>query len=89
MTPFKPKPYEIISKKGLMITAEREDHNITRDSSFFKHVPPKLTNSSESFRKNSEENVENESEMLEEDTPDLRRSNRDRRPPSYLNDYVC
>ena len=47
MTPFNPKLYEIIvSKKGLMITAEREDHSIMTDSSFFKHlnVPHKLTN---------------------------------------------
>ena len=91
MTPFNPKPYEIISKKGSMITAEIEDHSIMRDSSFFKHlkVPHKLTNSSDWFSKNSEESVENISKIFEEDTPDLRRSNRDGRPPSYLKDYVC
>ena len=47
--PFNPKPYEIISKKGLMITAEIDDHSVMRDSSIFKHleVPHKLTNSSD------------------------------------------
>lgn len=91
-TPFNHKPYEITSKKGSMITAEREDHRVTRDSSFFKHVknaePVNPSVSNETSSKNNEED-ENDSVIVEENTPELRRSNRERRPPSYLKDYVC
>lgn len=91
-TPFNHKPYEITSKKGSMITAEREDHRVTRDSSFFKHVknaePVNPSVSNETSSKNNDED-DNDSVILEENTPELRRSNRERRPPSYLKDYVC
>ena len=32
-------PYNVISRKGNMITASRPDHRITRNSSFFKKIP--------------------------------------------------
>ena len=32
-TPFDPKPYQVTNKKGTMVTAEREDKSITRNSS--------------------------------------------------------
>ena len=60
----------------------REDKAITRNSSFFKpirgqvSVPPPT----------------DEDDVLDTDTPDqpvLRRSERERRPPTYLKDYVC
>ena len=35
-TPFDPRPYEITNKKGSMVTAKREDREITRYSSHFK-----------------------------------------------------
>ena len=38
-TPFKPVPYEIINKKGSMLTARRGEHKVTRNSSFFKVIP--------------------------------------------------
>ena len=31
-TPYKPVPYEIVEKKGSMITAASDDHVITRNS---------------------------------------------------------
>ena len=91
-SPFDHKPYQISRKKGSMVTAEREDHQITRDSSFFKHVknaePVNPSISNETFSKSNEED-DNDSVIIEENTPELRRSNRERRPPSYLKDYVC
>lgn len=90
--PYNHKPYEITNKKGSMITAEREGHRITRDSSFFKHVknaePVNPPGSKETFSKNNEED-DKDSVIVEENIPELRRSNRERRPPSYLKDYVC
>lgn len=43
-TPFDPRPYEIIKKKGSMVTAKREDREVTRNASHFKSVlnPPEL-----------------------------------------------
>ena len=38
-TPFKPKPLEIKDKKGNMITAQNEEHTVTRNASFFKKLP--------------------------------------------------
>ena len=34
--PFSPDPYEITARKGSMVTAQRGDHTITRNSSHFK-----------------------------------------------------
>ena len=35
---YDPVPYTIVKRKGNMITAKRNDHQITRNSSFFKRV---------------------------------------------------
>ena len=39
LTPYEPKPLTITNKKGSMITAERGNKTITRNSSFFKKSP--------------------------------------------------
>ena len=36
---FRPKPYVVTSRKGSMVTANSGDHNITRNSSYFKQIP--------------------------------------------------
>ena len=38
LTPFEPLPYEVISRKGSMITVKRGERHVTRNSSFFKPV---------------------------------------------------
>ena len=79
-TPFDPKPYQITNRKGTMVTASREDKSITRNSTFFKpihghvQVPP-TNDDSDDFTGPAEGET-------------LRRSNRERRPPTYLEDYV-
>ena len=42
---FDPKPFEIIDKKHSMITAARNGDTITRNSSFFKRLPPQISSS--------------------------------------------
>ena len=37
--PYDPNPYQVVEKKGSMITARRESSSVTRNSSFFKQVP--------------------------------------------------
>ncbi|KAL3864805.1 hypothetical protein ACJMK2_006458 [Sinanodonta woodiana] len=91
-TPFDPKPYEVINKKGSMITARREDHQITRNSSFFKtvknspHIPPSDDQTYDTI------NLKKDGDRCDTyPTSDLalRRSSRIRKPPDYLKNYVC
>ena len=37
-TKYDPKPYKLARKKGILIEAERNDHRITRNASFFKKL---------------------------------------------------
>lgn len=92
-TPFDPRPYEIIKKKGSMVTAKREDREVTRNSSHFKSVlnPPELpgTDDTEDMVIKEKPDVECTNGQNSEDTDMPRRSTRNRRPPAYLKDYVC
>lgn len=36
--PYNPKPYTVVEKRGSMVTAKRDDHTITRNSSHFRSV---------------------------------------------------
>ena len=81
--PFNPTPLKIKEKNGSMITAaDGQNKMITRNSSHFKKVGESIMNEEE-----SEEILDGNNS----DTPDitLRRSPRERRPPKYLDDYVC
>ncbi len=41
-TPFNPNPYKVITVKGMMVTAQRHDHTITRHRSHFKLLKHEL-----------------------------------------------
>ena len=41
-TPYKPTTYEVVARKGTMITANNDDHTITRNISRFKPVKIKI-----------------------------------------------
>ena len=82
-TPFIPTLLKIKEKKGSMQTAaDGQNKMITRYSSHFKKVGESIMN---------EENIDEISDGNNSDTLDttLRRSSRERRPPKYLDDYVC
>lgn len=68
-----------LRKKGTMVTASREDKSITKNSTFFKPIrgPVEIPPPSD------------ESDDLpgQAEGERLRRSQRERRPPTYLNDY--
>ena len=59
-TPFNPKPYKVVSRKGSMITAKQGEHSITRNSSYFKPVIAE-----------EEENEEDKSDVEEEEEEEL------------------
>ena len=62
-TPFKPKPYEVVARKGNMITANNAEHEITRNVSKFKPVSLK-------FKHQIYEPVEDQFEIEEEERKD-------------------
>ena len=41
-SPYDPRPYKVITRKGTMITAERPDHSITRNIQHFKFYSKKV-----------------------------------------------
>ncbi|XP_045170892.2 uncharacterized protein K02A2.6-like [Mercenaria mercenaria] len=100
-TPYDPIPYEVIKTKGSMVTAEREDKQITRNSSFFKRVgTSKNEPNNEKSNANHDTTVSSQFEKkTRHETPShqgndsgdavLPRTQRQKKPPDYLKDYVC
>ena len=102
--PFQPTPYRVTRKKGSMITAQRGDHQVTRNSSHFKKVNLKIrpaesdhetgeSSGDESlFEKCSGQHTtstqSNNEIPVTSNEQVLRRSSRSRVPPGYLSDYV-
>ena len=91
-TRFDIRPRQVTEVKGSMITANRDSHSITRNSSFFK----KVRNNAESDEDDSDDNMppqEDEQLRPEGDPhegigPELPdRPRRLRRPPDRLQDY--
>ena len=99
-TPFDPEPLVVEEKKGSMVTASDGFKSITRNSSMFKIIPKNLK--AEGDRREQEDFHEENfpAEQTEVPTQDedpkppgtndggLRRSQRQRRPPARLTDYV-
>ena len=97
-TPFNPEPLVVEEKKGSMVTASDGFKSITRNSSMFKIIPKELR--AEGDRREQEEPEDLPAEPTEVPTQDedpnppsandggLRRSQRQRRPPASLADYV-
>ena len=51
LTPaFDPQPYTVVGRKGSMISAKRGERVVTRNTSFFKHIPLIHQNNPESDR---------------------------------------
>ena len=94
-----PVPYEMISRKGTMVTAQHGQRKITRNMSFFKPVDKTLKNIG---LDEEEEDEEEEEEVVIQQSagadipqngqnaePPKRYSLRqNRKPPKYLHDYV-
>ena len=91
-TPFNPEPLVVEEKKGSMVTASDGFKSITRNSSMFKIIPKNLK--AEGDRREQAELEDSPAEQAEDPDPpganngSLRRSQRQRRPPARLSDYV-
>ena len=102
LSPYIPEPYTVTERKGSMITAESGDTVTSRNSSFFKQIPRNTlsppNNSSDgdddSPTMPSEEALEDQGNKNQTFRPEIistrgrRYSERNRRPPGYLTDYV-
>lgn len=79
-TPYNIKPYAVAKVNGSMVTATRDGHSITRNSSFFKKIISKTKDVPTVLDEEDERIVVN---AVKPKYPF--RLNRQR--PSYLNDY--
>ena len=59
MTPFNPKPYTVVAVKGTMVTAKRQDHEITRNLSHFKLIGKYAVNDEQSIPRMRRQNQHN------------------------------
>lgn len=91
---YKPTPYTVFDRKGTMISVRNDaGHTMTRNSSVMKTVDPGIVGKEQEICENDldeGETTENEQNLHESPQSGLARSRptRDRRPPSYLKDYV-
>ena len=89
VSPYDTKPYQVSAKKGSMITATRSDHKITRNSSYFKVFkgqPP--TQIDEEEENDIPADDANTAEATTPTSPAPRYPTRERKPPSYLQEYI-
>ena len=92
-TPYDPRPYTVSQCKGSMVTATRDDKEITRNSSFYKKDQPRVIKQEVDSDDDEPEITEIPTAMQEdppvtEEAPQRRYPTRERRPPEYLKDYV-
>ena len=98
LTPYEPIPYTVTHKKGTMITAQRNDKTITRNSSFFKQSPRAPTSADliEEEELSTEPTVDIPDETTVEPVPaadvdlpnhQLQRPRRTRKMPDRYKDY--
>ncbi|KAK7112338.1 hypothetical protein V1264_011807 [Littorina saxatilis] len=89
LTPYyNPAPLEVTAKKGSMLTAASDDRQVTRNSSFFKIVPPAPQKTIDPPQRLDEEGREEEDPNNSSDDSTSNPSQRIRKKPHYLKDYV-
>jgi hypothetical protein len=99
-TPFQPTLLTVTKKKGSMITAQRGEQLVTRNSSFFKPSPrhpnaaetepdtPDTVDEAENQAASQNPHARNSDRTDAHDTQNLRRSSRSVRPPKRFQDFV-
>ena len=87
---FSPNIYTVMRKTGSQIRAQREQHVVTSNSSFFKVVHCREEEEDETREYEFDNVVEcrqHQQHHVQRPVREEQRPVRDRRPPSYLNDY--
>lgn len=91
---YDPIPYEVINKKGNMITVTNSSKNVTRNSSKFKKVVQSPNHSALPEQDDTEEDIDipTAENVNDQNKPILNENNtrpvREKRAPKYLSDYV-
>ncbi|GAB1606500.1 hypothetical protein Ahia01_000932600 [Argonauta hians] len=91
-TPYEPIPYVVSNKKGSMITAERKNKSITRNSSCFKPLTVEEVQDEEEVIEAEEHSgkVPTDSRVetnVDEQTIPVSQRHRRRKPPNRFKDY--
>ena len=90
--PFNPTPFKIKTIKGTtMVTATSKDKDITRNISFFKKITGDATKENPNEDDSEDTSVECSENQEQSSLPrpmELRRSERAKTQPKYLNDFV-
>ena len=86
-TPYRPTPFEVIEKKGTMITVENDQGTMTRNASHMKKIPQYCEVAEELVDVLVSTDADGESASVS-DTNE-RRSFRTRAKPKYLEEFVC
>ena len=89
-TPYQPEPATVISRKGSMISAQRGNQIVTRNSSFFKPspIPPSHQASQDNDLGLDELFTEEQAATQEMPPPQPRRSERERKTPARFKDFA-
>ncbi|CAB4043738.1 Hypothetical predicted protein [Paramuricea clavata] len=84
-TPFNPRPYKVVARKGSMVTAERGSHKLTRNVSFFKKIKATFIPKDATVDE-SDYPIPHSQHNLKEQVapPPHRRFQRNRQPPNRL-----
>ena len=83
-TPYNSKPHTVSKVKGSMVTATRDGHSITRNSSFFKRVNPEI----QDIPSDPDEDDDGDAVTGASPRPQRYPSRTRRQRPPYLRDYV-
>ena len=86
-SPYKPAPFEVIEKKGTMVTVENDQGRMTRNSSHMKKIPQYCEATEEHTQEPAAIETDTESTCVS-DTSE-RRSSRIRAKPKHLEEFVC
>ena len=80
-TPYNSKPYTVSRVKGSMVTATRDGHSITRNSSFFKKIEPEAQDIP------ADPDDDDEGDTIAGAPPPRYPFRANRQRPQYLRDY--
>ena len=90
-TPFDPNLF-VVREKGTMVTASNDFKTVTRNLTQFKVIPPEMLNPGRNQEQGNKVQADNPPSIGDprqgEVAKSLRRSNRQREPPTRFTDYV-
>ena len=85
--PYRPTPFEVIEKKGTMITVENDQGRMTRNSSHMKRIPQYCEATEEDVYESALARADSESASVSDAAE--RRPSRMCAKPKYLEEFVC